>query len=113
MTAPARNLLVATRPGDGLGFRLAGVPVAEVAHGEEAASLRAWCADAAIGVVAVEQRLLDALPEALLRWAQARPFPVLLPFTLPRGAEPSGGREYVAALIRRAIGYHVKLEDRR
>ncbi len=61
MTAPARNLLVATRPGDGLGFRLAGVPVAEVASGEEAARLRAWCADTAIGVVAVEQRLLDAL----------------------------------------------------
>jgi V/A-type H+/Na+-transporting ATPase subunit F len=110
---PARNLLVATRPGDGSGFRLAGVPVAEVAPGEEAARLRAWVADPSVGVVAVESRVLDAMPEGMLRRAQSLPFPVLLPFTLPRGAEQAGGRAYVAALIRRAIGYHVKLEDRR
>ncbi len=112
MTAPARNLVVATRPGDGLGFRLAGVPVAEVAPGEEAGRLRAWGSDPDIGVVAIESRVMEALPEALLRHVQSHPIPVLLPFTLPRAAEPSGGRAYVAALIRRAIGYHVKLEER-
>ncbi len=113
MTAPPRNLVVATRPGDGTGFRLAGVPVAEVAPGEEAARLRAWVADPSVGVVAVESRVLEAMPEGALRRAQSLPFPVILPFALPRGAEPGGGRAYVAALIRRAIGYHVKLEERR
>jgi V/A-type H+-transporting ATPase subunit F len=113
VTAVARNLLVATRTGDGVGFRLAGVPVEEVAPGEETARLRAWAADPSAGVVAVESRVAEALPEALLRRIQSRPFPVILPFTLPRPAEPGGGRAYVAALIRRAIGYHVKLEERR
>jgi hypothetical protein len=37
--------------------------------------------------------------------------PIVLPFTLPaRWEEGAGGAEYVAALIRRAIGYHIKLQ---
>ncbi len=113
MAIPARNLLVATRPGDGTGFRLAGVPVDEVAPGHEPGRLRAWMADPSVGVVAVESAVLESLPEPLLRRASARPFPVIVPFTLPRPAQPEGGRAYVAALIRRAIGYHVRLEERR
>ena len=42
---------VATRPGDGLGFRLAGAPVEELAQGEEAARFKALLADASLGVL--------------------------------------------------------------
>ncbi len=44
------------------------------------------------------------------RWARERGLPVILPFALPRTVGEEGrGRAYVAALIRRAIGYGVKL----
>jgi hypothetical protein len=43
-TSPAmrRKLAVAVRPEQGLGFRLAGLDVREVAPGEEAGALRRW-----------------------------------------------------------------------
>jgi V/A-type H+/Na+-transporting ATPase subunit F len=103
-----------TRPGDGLGFRLAGAVVEEVAPGEEAARFRSLLAEPRLAVLAVEEEILAALPEALVRRAAARGLPVLLPFALPRRfAEPGRGEAYVAALIRRAIGYHIKLGEER
>lgn len=110
----ATGFKVVTRPGDGLGFRLAGAEVEEVAPGEEAARFRSLLSDPRLGVVAVENGVLSAVPEPMLRRAAARGLPVLLPFALPRRfAEPGRGEAYVAALIRRAIGYHVKLGEER
>ena len=113
MTSASRALRVVTRPGDGAGFRLAGVPVDEVAPGEEATRFRALAQDASLAVLAIETGVFSAVPDALVRQASSRPLPVILPFTLPRPSEAGAGRAYVAALIRRAIGYHVKLEERR
>ncbi len=113
MTAPARLLRVVTLPGDGDGLRLTGVRVDEVAVPEAGALFRELAADPALSVLAVESGVLDGVPEAALRRVAARGLPVVLPFTLPRAAEAGAGRAYVAALIRRAIGYHVKMEDRR
>jgi V/A-type H+/Na+-transporting ATPase subunit F len=113
VTVATRGLRVVTRPGDGAGFRLAGVPVDEVAPGEEQARFRALVADPSLAVLAIETRVVEAVPETLLRQASARALPVVLPFTLPRAAGAGAGTAYVAALIRRAIGYHVKLEERR
>lgn len=103
-------LAVAVRPGDGLGFRLAGATVEEVAPGTEVAAFRRLLGDPRAGILAVEEELLRAAPERLLRRARERGLPVILPFALPRTlAEEGRGRAYVAALIRRAIGYGVKL----
>jgi V/A-type H+-transporting ATPase subunit F len=108
------TLRVVTRPGEATGFGLAGVAVEEVGPGEEVPRLRALLADPAIAVLAVETGVLAEVPEPLLRRAAERGLPVVLPFTLPRRlSEAAAGRAYVAALIRRAIGYHVKLEGRR
>jgi V/A-type H+-transporting ATPase subunit F len=105
-----RGLKVVTRPGDGLGFRLAGVEVEELAPGAEAERLRQLLSDPSLGVVAVEARLVPAAPVIPFRQIRERGLPVLLPFALPRSwREPARGREYVAALIRRAIGYHIRL----
>jgi len=109
-TAAATRLVVLVRPEDARGFRLAGATVLTVGPGEEAGALRSCLADPAVGVVAVEGELLEHAPARLLRRAQARGIPVLLPFALPRHYGEAGrGREYVAALIRRAIGYAVRL----
>jgi V/A-type H+-transporting ATPase subunit F len=76
--------------------------------------MRALFSDPALAVVAIETTVLAHVPEPMLRRAAERGLPVVLPFTLPtRLSEAAGGRAYVAALIRRAIGYHVKLEERR
>lgn len=110
--APAAHerLAVVVRPGDALGFRLAGAEVREVAPGDEGPALRALLAAPSTGVVAVEAAVLAAAPAALLERARRRGVPVLLPFDLPRAwGEPGRGEAWVAALVRRAVGYGVKL----
>lgn len=102
---------VVTRRGEGLGFRLAGAPVEEIEEGEEAERFKALVADASLGVLAVEEQLLERVPEPLLQRIGREGVPVLLPFALPKRWEEVGrGEEYVATLIRRAIGYHVKIQ---
>ncbi len=109
----ARAFAVLARPGEGLGLRLAGAAVHEVPPGEEALRLRALLADPAIALVAVEGEVYRALPEAILRAARARGA-VLVPFDLARRWGARGaGRDWVAALIRRAIGYQIQVEPAR
>ena len=107
--ARALGLAVAVRPGDALGFRLAGAAVEEVSRGAESQALRRLLADERLGVLAVEEELLAAVPPRVLGRARQRGIPVILPFALPRAGEEGRGRAYVAALIRRAVGYAVKL----
>jgi V/A-type H+-transporting ATPase subunit F len=102
------KLVVVTRPGDGLGFRLAGVPVEEVAPGAEAEALAPLFADRELGVLAVESAV--PMPQELLELAARGGLPVVFPFALPRRWPDAGAaRSYVGALIQRAIGYHVRL----
>lgn len=108
-SSPLR-LVVVVREGDALGFRLAGVTVEEVARGEEGAALRRLAAAEDSGVLAVEEEVLAAAGPRPLRRARERGLPVVLPFALPRRwGEEGRGRAYVAALIRRAVGYGVRL----
>jgi V/A-type H+-transporting ATPase subunit F len=104
------RLAVLVRPDDARGFQLAGARVVTATPGEEVTALRGLLADPALGVLAVEEELLAHVPARLLRRARERGIPVLLPFALPATyGEEGRGREYVAALIRRAIGYAVRL----
>jgi V/A-type H+-transporting ATPase subunit F len=105
-----RGLAVLVRPGDALGFRLAGAAVDEVAPGGEAAALRRLLADPHVGVVVAEEEVLRAVPARLLHRVREAGLPVILPFALPRRwGERGRGEAYVAALVRRAVGYAVKL----
>jgi V/A-type H+-transporting ATPase subunit F len=111
MEAGQYRLMVVTRPGAGLGFRLAGVPVQEVAEAGVAERIAALLEQPDLGVLAVEDDLLRHVPEGVLTRASRGGVPVLLPFTLlSRWGEGGGGEAYVAALIRRAIGYHIKIQ---
>lgn len=109
-TQGAARLAVLVRPDDARGFQLAGATVVTAGPGEEVVVLRGILADPALGVLAVEEELLSGVPPRLLRRIRERGVPVLLPFALPRTYGEAGrGRDYVAALIRRAIGYAVRL----
>ncbi len=102
---------VATRPGDGLGFRLAGAAVEEIEKGDVAERFKALLADPSLGVLAVEEELLEQVPQSVLERVGREGVPVLLPFAFPRRWKEVGrGEQYVATLIRRAIGYHVKIQ---
>lgn len=103
------RLQVLTRPGRGLGFRLAGAAVEEVEEARASERVAALLADRTLGVLALEEPLLDRLPEALVERVRREGVPVLLPFPAPEGGVEGSGESYVAAMIRRAIGYHIKI----
>lgn len=106
-----RGLTVVTATGDGLGFRLAGVHVEEIAPGDEGKRLAALLAAPDAGVLAVEEGVLARAPQTIVERAAKTGLPVLFPFTLPRRlAEPGATESYVDLLVRRAIGYHVRLK---
>lgn len=105
-----RSLIVVTAPGDGLGFRLAGARVEEIPPGEEAVRLPPLLDARDAGVLAVEDGVLARAPAQLVERAARTGLPVLFPFALPRRLqEPGAVESYVDLLVRRAIGYHVRL----
>ncbi len=111
----AYTLKIVTRPGQALGFRLAGVGVheltPEVAPAAAAGELAAILADPTAGVIAIEETLLPLAPKTLVDHARLEGIPVLVPFAMPGAGESSGrGRQYITALIESAIGYHVKFQ---
>ncbi len=109
----ALKLAVAVPVGRGLGFRLAGVPVIEVERGGEAAAMRELCKTPGLGVVLVEEDVLGAAAGEGSRRDCGTGLPVVVPFSLPhRLTEEGRGRAFIAALVRRAVGYHVKLGGR-
>jgi vacuolar-type H+-ATPase subunit F/Vma7 len=103
---------IALVPGAMLGFTLAGAAVHAIdpAASDARARLRAIVEDPALAVLAIEERLDAILPdETRTRIARAG-VPVLVPFAWPSSAAGShAGERYIEALVRDAIGYHVKL----
>lgn len=105
------RLTIVTRPGAGLGFRLAGATVEEVDEAHGARRIAALVREPGLGILAVDETLLRQVPAAALERAGRDGVPIVLPFTLPaRWEEQAGADAYVAALIRRAIGYHIKIQ---
>ncbi len=92
-----------------LGFQLAGV---EVLRAEDAGSARSkllqLLSDENVGLIAISSAFLDALDDATRRLVETGYKPVVIGF--PKGGPVSavaGRRERLAALIRRAIGFHI------
>ncbi len=100
-----------TTPALAQGFRLAGVEVLPANDAAEAASLLAASVEQpSLGVLVVEQRLLDAIPDATRRDLERRPVPILVPVPdAAWGEHPADAESLILQLLRRAIGYQVKL----
>jgi vacuolar-type H+-ATPase subunit F/Vma7 len=105
------DVRVVAHPASAAGFALAGIPVTEVADARAGAGALEGLLDRPdVAVLLVEQSLLDAMSEPDRREVMDRPTPIVVPFPSPSwGERTSPAEAYVLELLRRAIGYRVRL----
>jgi V/A-type H+-transporting ATPase subunit F len=94
-----------------VGFRLAGVDAAAVAGPQEAERLlREWIDEGTCSLIIVAQRFLEAFSETTRRRIERLSLPIVIPVPLaPAWQKEEQSQEYVLALIRRAIGYQMRI----
>lgn len=103
-----KKVLVLTPPDARYGFNLTGVEQRVTAPGELSKTLLDASRDSGTGVIVVDERLIDDEARALLA-ALERTWPGVI-VVLPRPESTAAGEEdYALELIRRAIGYQVRL----
>ena len=97
--------------GLGSGFRLSGAEVRITPEAEAAGrELRALLVDTDYGLVLIEQDLMDGLDERTLRAAEASDVPLVVPFpSLKPEAWDQDEREYIQAMVHRAIGFQIRI----
>ena len=98
------------RPATASGFALAGL-VAETASDDGAAdaTLRAMLQRRELGVVLLEEPLYTALAPDVRALVDRVAQPVVVPFPGPAWRAAPSAEEQVVELLRRAIGYRVRL----
>jgi vacuolar-type H+-ATPase subunit F/Vma7 len=105
------RLVAISSPGLSAGFALAGVPVFEATDSADAArQIDDLLADANISVLIIDENLHQGLPEEVRRDLQRAPFPVVIPVPGPNWTKESTAHEYIVEILRRAIGYRVRLQ---
>ncbi len=104
-----RGLIVIAQPGPSLGFALAGVDVV-AAHDATRAMRAIEELDPRVGVVIIDESLYRGLTEEFRRELNRSAEPVVIPVPGPDWVEGSSASEYVVDILRRAIGYRVKLQ---
>lgn len=112
-TAPVTaSLRVITGPLLASGFRLAGLPVDEVATPREAGDLlERIAATAGAGVILLQQDYYDGMPEPLRRAAERWAVPIVVPIPAAEwDTTRRGAVDYIMELLQRAIGYRVRLQ---
>ena len=103
-------LRVVCRPAVRDGFALAGVGSVAADDGTEAAAvLRRLVAQPATGVILIEQGLYHALPEELRDDLEHRTLPIVVPFPGPARGDRTSPEVELVEMLRRAIGYRVRL----
>ncbi len=101
---------VLCRPEVAPGFALAGLTVDALApDGDLSQTLGTLLDRSDVGVLLMEDRIYRDLPEELRRRADRSATPVVVPFPSPRWEEAPPAEQYVVELLRRAIGYRVRL----
>lgn len=106
-----KELVVIASPGVSVGFELAGVSVLEAADGLEATrQLDRLLDNEDAGVVMIDEPLYEALPDEMRRNLQRSAVPVVIPVPGPDWTKESTAHEYIVDILRRAIGYRVRLQ---
>ena len=104
-----RRVVFLTTPDARHGFNAGGASQQTVAPGEAAATLERTIADPDTGVVVVDERLLAEIGEERFRAWERQWHGILVVLPAPERERPEG-EDYALRLIRRAIGYHIRLE---
>lgn len=106
------SFLVITETGASTGFKCAGFDCMEAeADGDVGALLTGLQAGGRYGLIAVEERLLSRVPENVMRRLRKRGLPIIIHINMPlKWAEMEFGESPVVRLIRRAIGYQIKIK---
>jgi len=105
------QLVVIASAGLTVGFTLAGVRVVEATSGEDAAREIEQAADQSdAAVVIIEEPLYDDIPEEVRRSLARSSLPVVIPVPGPDWTTESNAHEYIVEILRRAIGYRVRLQ---
>ena len=105
------RLVVIASPGLSTGFALAGVDVVRAADGQAASrELDRLVDEATTGVVIIDEPLYRSLPEEQRRGLSRLTAPVVIPVPGPDWSAESTAHEYIVEILRRAIGYRVRLQ---
>ncbi len=91
------------------GFRLSGVTHLVAENEEAKGMLKQTMEEPDYGLLIVDERLIDAITEERLRELEQAWNGILLVLPSPQ-KPPAEVEDYAARLIRRAIGYHVRLK---
>jgi vacuolar-type H+-ATPase subunit F/Vma7 len=107
-----RSVRILASPEVAAGFSLAGLQATGVTDLPGAAELLTKELDRPeTGVVLLEDRFYEGLPEGLRTQLARRPLPLVVPIPGPTWApELEEAEAYVVELLRRAIGYRVRLK---
>lgn len=105
------NVVVLCRPQVAAGFMLAGLRPVEAETPAEGADLLSRLAGRPeIGLILVEDSIHHSLSEDSRRDLARRPLPMVVPFPGPSWVKAgSESDQYIVELLRRAIGYRVRL----
>ncbi len=102
---------VICRPAAVVGFSLAGLvaePLAEVA--DPTPAITACLERSDLGVLLIEESIYDTLPPDLRTRLDRSARPVVVPFPGPAWSGARSAEDRVVELLRRAIGYRVRLQ---
>ncbi len=104
-----KTIAFITPPDASYGFSLSGVPHYIVKAGDTEGTIKRIMTETDAGLIIIDERLLQGMPEERLRELEHGWTGILL--VLPSPVKPPAEVEdYAARLIRRAIGYHVRLQ---
>lgn len=107
------KIIVLTDYDTALGFQLAGVEVMKVVSSEEAATkIRELLKDKEVGLIVLNEEFITDLSEGMQKRIENSNYPVFVPIPVVKhwGREKEKEREeYILRLIRRAIGYQLKI----
>lgn len=103
--------MILTRSESSFGFRLAGVDVVEANDPEEAKrQLVALINDDRAGIIAVDDDLMAQMDDRVKEKIDKLYRPIVIPIPTKSKVESSNARpEYIRRLIRRAVGFDIKL----
>jgi vacuolar-type H+-ATPase subunit F/Vma7 len=104
-----KTIAFITPPDASYGFSLCGVPQYAVRAGDAETTLKNIMTEADTGLAIIDERLLQGIPEERLREIEQGWQGILLVLPSPE-KPPAEVEDYAARLIRRAIGYHVRLK---